>query len=243
MGGGGWLSTVRLMKRVASCLVIGVLLVACGDDDSSGGGDQEAFCETLASSAEGPDLESEEGIAAFRELIEVAPGEIRGDLDVLADAVERLEGLDENDPDAFEEFFTIALDPRVVSATENLEDYAVERCGLDPDNFDDDGEESGSDPLEVDADLGVVSVDGIQAHLDAEYTGAEWVDEINGWSVFMGRRVEVQGDDLADDALVACEAILGYATGIDPEATVKVSDFSGNDFATGDASSGCALSG
>lgn len=205
----------------------------------------DAFCDVLRDAAGAPDLESDEGLAAFRELAENAPDEISDDMGVVIGAIERLEELDENDPEAFEEFFAIALDPSFVAATENLESFAVDECGLPPDAFDDDegveslddGESSGES---ADAALGGgVEIDGLQEYLEANAPGEAWVENIVGWSV-IGSQVFVSGTDLEPDALEACAAILAYSVSVEPSVTVTVADLDGAELAVGTVEDGCA---
>lgn len=109
-------------------LATGVLLAGCSDD---GGGSKEAFCELLASDAD-LDIDTPEGQAAFEEALDAAPSEVSDDMDVLADAFEELEGVDENDPEALEAAFAVMGSPEVMEAMTNIETYGVDECGMDP---------------------------------------------------------------------------------------------------------------
>lgn len=216
--------------------VVGLVLVACGDDDggSSGGGDAAAFCAVVTEAAGAPDLESEEGVAAFRELAGSAPSEIRDDIDIVLDAVERLDALDEDDPASIDAAFEIALDPQVIEATENLEMYSVDECGLDPNAFDD---------ADIDRDAITddrISTDGMQAYLADTVPDAEWVDDVFGWTVLRGTEITISGSNLEDDALEACGLILSYAGPIDAAANVTITDLDENVLAVGTVDDGCS---
>lgn len=106
-----------------------VLLFGCSDD--GGGGSEEAFCELLASDAD-LDIETPEGQEAFQEAMDAAPDEVSDDMEVLADAFEELSGVDENDPEALAAAFEVMADPEVMAAMSNIENFGVEKCGMDP---------------------------------------------------------------------------------------------------------------
>ncbi len=105
----------------------GLLLAGCGDD---GGGDEQAFCELLSSEDE-YDIDTPEGQEALKDALETAPDEIKGDMETIVDAFEELEGLDEDDPEAFGAAFGLVFDPEMLAAMANIEEYGVDNCGLE----------------------------------------------------------------------------------------------------------------
>ena len=57
---------------------------------------------------------------------------MKNDLRIVADAFAELAVLDEDDPEAFEQFFELLQRPEFVDATETLERFGVDECGLAP---------------------------------------------------------------------------------------------------------------
>lgn len=223
------------MRRfLAPWFALVLLLVACGDD-GGGGGSAAAFCalleeEALPTGGEEPDLDT------LRELAETAPSEIRDDLDTLLDAFAELEDLDEDDPESFGAAFEIFLDPSVAAAGANLEEFAVDECGLDPDDLDG-GSDFGDDFDDLDfgddfddfdpdeVDPTELSIDGIKAHFAANHEGEAFVDAVFGYGIFGDSQIELNGDfDGDDDALAACEAVADYAIPINPDVVIEVTD-------------------
>ena len=49
----------------------------------------------------------------------------------LSELGEQISGLDEDDPDAFEEMFALMLDPSFMSAMDDLDEYFTDTCGFD----------------------------------------------------------------------------------------------------------------
>jgi hypothetical protein len=127
---------MRRMTALCSALAIvsGFGLVACGDDDGGGGGGQamstEEFCELLRESEADPSDDA--SFEALDELVAAAPPEIRDDLELVRDRLQQLEGLDEDDPAAFEAVMELMGDPEFVAASERLEEFGVEECGMEP---------------------------------------------------------------------------------------------------------------
>lgn len=101
----------------------GLVLAGCGDDDGGGdagngdGGDLEAFCELNTELDDQQDLPSDEQLDR---IVELAPGEIRGATETLADAFRG-----DPDPDDFDEIFD---DPEVIAADEEFEEFVQENC-------------------------------------------------------------------------------------------------------------------
>jgi len=108
-------------------------LAGCGGSD--GGGDTEAFCEQIRA-IDATDEAAGDDIAAaaeqFDALTDDAPDEIADDLRVVVDAFAELDEIDEDDPEAFELFFELFQRPEFLEATETLEQFGVDECGLEP---------------------------------------------------------------------------------------------------------------
>jgi hypothetical protein len=151
------------MRRGALLLAAAAVLAAlagCGDDDGGtaaegggGGGDKEAFCRMASS--EGLDSfenledfdptesdDMEELDRALTELTAVAPREIRGDVQVVADGLrellEVLSGIDTSDPEALAELSERAeelegLQERMEASSERVDRYLEEECGIETD--------------------------------------------------------------------------------------------------------------
>lgn len=147
----------RFPRVTGIAVASGLLFTACGDDESAG--DVEAFCAEFADS-DSVDLDEdfEAGIAEMERIRDLAPSSVRGDVDVLLDTFREVEALDagqesadlgedsfEEMEEAFAEMMAIMFDPEVLEATENLETFAVEECGIDPEDLEDDGSISVTD--------------------------------------------------------------------------------------------------
>jgi hypothetical protein len=114
-----------------------------GGDDDGGGSDNE-FCGQIEELDAMDDLEGETALAALSDLIDDAPEEIRSDLEIVVDRISELEGLEEDDPEAMAQIFALMDDEEFVTASENLEAYGVDECGLPPSEGDFDDFEDGN---------------------------------------------------------------------------------------------------
>jgi hypothetical protein len=213
------------------------------DSDEGGGGSVEEFCEFLRESEDSEidiNEDPEAAAEAMETMRELAPEEIREDIEVLLDVMEQLAELDEDDPDAMGAVFGLFFQPDVMAAAENLEDFGVDECGLEPtenDFTDPDfgGETVTTDGFDFDFDEGdddtddPFSIDAMQAYLDDEYGDEPWIDKIASWSIF-GDEVEVApfGEELTEDeAFAICDALLEYLESIDSDAQLTVTDEDG----------------
>lgn len=184
----------RTTSTVSAAVAFSLLFAACGSESTesgsesaesgsesaeaeaesaeagseSAGGDVDAFCDELRrmDSEETVDMEDDfdAAMAEMERVRELAPGEIRGDIDVVIDKFREFEELEANSSgDEAEEFgaaFALAFDPQFIAAAENLEAFGVEECGLEPSSdgdddftFDEaDGEPSGDGIADDDAD-------------------------------------------------------------------------------------------
>lgn len=136
--------TSRLTAGIGALCLAGSMsvLAACGGDDAGGTGSgaplsDEAFCalvdETLTAAEELPDDEFESAVFGIvADLATRAPNaEIRDAMLKFGEVAEQLEGLDEDDPESFEEIFSIILDPSFIAAGETIDDYFTNTCGFD----------------------------------------------------------------------------------------------------------------
>ncbi len=119
----------------ASLAAASLLLAACGDDD--GGGSASEFCALIT--ADSPvfteDADEQESIAALRELVDAAPGEIRSDIQALLDAnieiseINFEELTDEEFVELSERFEGVEVNQR------NAEAWVLENCDDVPTDF------------------------------------------------------------------------------------------------------------
>lgn len=107
-------------------------------DSSEGGGadgDAEDFCAGLIefqSNAAPEAAFDEEAIARVRALEDDAPDRVRNDLITFLDVIEELAALDGEDPEQAAELFELAGSPEFLEASENLNRFVVDECGLEP---------------------------------------------------------------------------------------------------------------
>lgn len=238
------------MRALAGLIVVvSLLLAACGSDASAPGGDSgdvEAFCALMEESEEsGDDLDptTPEGQAQLAEILDTAPSGIKGDLEVLFEMVEQFEGVDENDPEAFEEAFALMFNPEFLAAAENLDTFAVEECGLPPSG--DFGQDEsygddlfGDDPFGDDTDGGDDSEESLETgairdFLETTHSETDWADSIVTIGVLNDSIISLGGPFDTGQAVAACEAAGGYAAGQGVSATVEVYDNDGALLAAG----------
>lgn len=125
----------------ALALVTAVTVVGgCSDGDGGSAGNagadaQAAFCERMAAFAAASDDAgagelTPEVLAEMRELAEAAPeGEVRDALEAVLPVITEIDGLDENDPQAFERIMELIFSPELTEAAEVLERTWTEDCG------------------------------------------------------------------------------------------------------------------
>lgn len=121
---------------VAGFTAFALLVAGCGDDED--GGDLAAYCDLTASF---DDQESFPSDDQLDEVEDVAPEEIRDDVETFADAIREV---DEDDPAAASALFD---DEEVVTALGNIEQFEAENCDTDSDDGtgDDDTDDDDSD--------------------------------------------------------------------------------------------------
>jgi hypothetical protein len=204
-----------------------------GDDGGSGagGGEDDDFCAQLEASVgdEEIDIETDEGMEAFQELVDAAPDALAEPMGVIEDAFAQVTGLDEDDPEAFAEAFDVLFDPEVMAAFEEVEAFGVETCGLPEGFLDTESDDESDDETADDAETGngdFVSTDEVQAHLDATVGDVPPFSEIVGWSSVNGVfSVSFDAAPSVADATQVCEAVSGYifdVGGYDPSIEVGV---------------------
>lgn len=248
------LSTRRVLAPLA-VVVPGLVLLSCGSDGGSSAAlksdersaedvvdeeptdsaDSTDYCEQaqeLADADADVAADPAAGLERIESLQSVAPDELDADFDVIADVVEQLSALDEDDPESFEQIMTIAFDPEVMAASDAIATYTQDECGIDLEGSDDstdstdttdtfgDGSdefEDGSDPTE----LHIEDVDVIK-----ESSGGTWAAKLSGTAISMGVNVQVSAMDeellTADEALAACQALMTGLGAKNPEVTVDV---------------------
>ena len=136
------MARTRLVVRILGVLGAGALvLAACGGGDGGALSDEE-FCAELEAleeadaAGEGSDELDAEALAQLRDLADRAPNEdVESALTTLGDIAEDMEGLDEDDPEAFGEVMALMFNPEVISAGETLDTYLTETCGFEDDAF------------------------------------------------------------------------------------------------------------
>lgn len=125
-----------LVALVALVLLAG----ACGSDGDSES--TEAFCAQLEEQGANEDLDlgDPEDLAAFEQLTEEAPEEVQGALEQFQDVAADLEGIDEDDPeafgDAFGTIFALFADPEFLTALQDMAVFMADECGLEVEGID-----------------------------------------------------------------------------------------------------------
>lgn len=134
-----------LVALVALALVAG----ACGSDDSES---TEAFCAQLEEQGanEDLDLSNPDDLAAFEELTDEAPEEVKVAMEQFQSVVADLEGIDEDDPeafgDAFGTIFALFADPEFLTALQDMAVFMADECGLEVEGIDEIRELDPEDP-------------------------------------------------------------------------------------------------
>lgn len=226
-------------RRITSTLAatfatVALLLTACGGDDGGPGGSSSAtltdaeFCARLEElEAQSETMSEEDADAAFFEaigpLVASAPNpEIAAALSAIAGMVERLEGLDDDDPEAFGEAFAIMFDPEFLASAEYLETYLTETCGFTETGLDDlgdlgDGSDDWSRGSDLDYDEDAYEalsddLSSLRAALEPVVAGEFGY----GLMRFMGAPSISVDIDLADnpDPVAVCEAVGAIVDGL-----------------------------
>ncbi|BAN03933.1 hypothetical protein YM304_36190 [Ilumatobacter coccineus YM16-304] len=135
------------VKHIAAVSCAAMLIVSsCGSDEGSASeSNLEEFCEMIRTADEQDDVDLgddfDAGIAQLEEIRDAAPSAVRDDIDVLIGKFQEMEDLEAastgDDEADFAAAFEIILDPEFIAASERLEQFGVDECGLPP--SDDDG--------------------------------------------------------------------------------------------------------
>ena len=138
---------MRLLRNITRPLAIvalavtPVVAVSCGSDSSSSRSSDEEFCAKLieieASNAlnlEDNDPEVlKEMLTVFADLAKTAPTDkLKKAFETMGPLLEKMSQIDENDPDAFGEVFSMMFDPEVAAAGETLDAYSTDVCKIPP---------------------------------------------------------------------------------------------------------------
>jgi len=250
-GGGSKTGLVAIV-----CLLVGALLgggvayaVAAGSDSGADATEWVAFCDEvdrLEARQERGELDEDDAAEALSGLVATAPERYQPMLQTFADLAETSES-DEPSLDGFDAFGDILMFAGFFGTVLEVE------CGIEPDDLDLDFGMGGSsdfdfgefdmdefdmdefdmdefdmdDPSESDDLDDPMSIDSIQAALEAEFGGASWLEQISSWTVSNSRDVDVAPFEawLADtDPIDACEGLASYVLTQEPDATIRVLD-------------------
>jgi hypothetical protein len=114
------------------------LLGACGGRDRPVADASDSFCSQLsdssglAESLGDPATDGRKVADAFERLAELAPDEIRADVQLVSHAMVTLVTTPTDDPTALSVALDTVLSPDVTAATERVGQYAVQSCGIEP---------------------------------------------------------------------------------------------------------------
>jgi len=123
---------------VFGCLAPIGLLAACGHEPPAPDSASSSFCDqlsessALAESIDNPTENSAQVADSFERLAELAPAEIRSDVQAVTDAMVTLVTTPTDDPAALSNAVDVLLSPEVTAATERIGHYAMDRCGITP---------------------------------------------------------------------------------------------------------------
>ena len=101
----------------------------------SGEPDAEALCERIRGfSGEGATDDAEALLDELEAWREVAPDDLRDDVDALIGMVRTLESVDQNDPSSLAEVLETLTDPALQEAISGLGEFATNECRVDLDD-------------------------------------------------------------------------------------------------------------
>lgn len=115
-------------------------IASCGSSNDSTALSDAEFCQEIErlESVE-PTNDISGAIVILRDLIDKAPNpEVRNALKVLEPTFENFATIDENDPEAMSRFFEVLMDDKIVAASEVLDRYSTDVCGLTDEGTTDD---------------------------------------------------------------------------------------------------------
>lgn len=186
------------MRRTLWVVLVGMLIAGgCGGGEDEG--DPVAFCRLLR---EGVGFDATD-VAGLEELEGVAPIDIRPAVRELSNTSRQLEDIPDTD---LAELFAAATDPDADRARRDLEQYAVDQCGLEPGA---DGPEAGA----IDAETALAD---LASYITENFGTTEWADDLEfGVAFAFGRLDSVAATfrsdpDPEDAPLEVCNALAVY---------------------------------
>jgi hypothetical protein len=150
------LRSTSVVRLLAVALSFAVIAAACGDD--GGESSTQAFCDALEEqdANENLDLDNPEDLAAFNELIDQAPDEVRGAMEELRDLTEDMEALAEEGEGGEADFeagleamFSIFANPDFLKAIQDVSVFMADECGLEVEGIDEIRELDPDDPASL----------------------------------------------------------------------------------------------
>jgi hypothetical protein len=236
----------------APLVAVALLLGACGgggsdtvsvseqsDDRSttsnpapSAGSDYCDAADAANGGGSGLDLSDDPRAAldSVRALAAAAPPELQDDFDTFIDGIDDIAEMDEESPEALATIFELMADPEFAAASDAIEEYTKDECGIElgaampsGDDSSASGADSGSDESD-DSEPGEIELDDVSAIKEANASSA-WADKLSTTAIngLADVQVSTSGDDLSQaEALQACTALLAELSKINPEVTVSV---------------------
>ncbi|MCL2848577.1 MAG: hypothetical protein FWE61_00860 [Micrococcales bacterium] len=112
---------VRAIAAVGTILLAAPVLAACGSNRS--------FCDVVTDSkyADIDDVDADAMISALKDLRSAAPSDLKGDIDIMIDAVRVTKDIDTNDPAALAEVAN-KIDLEKIGAASARIDAKVKEC-------------------------------------------------------------------------------------------------------------------
>ncbi len=186
------------MRRAGWVVLVGVLVAsACGGGEDEG--DPVAFCRLLR---EGAGFDATD-VTGLEELEAVAPIDIRPAVRELSNTSRRLEDIPDTE---LAELFAAATDPEAGQARLDLEQYAVDQCGLEPGA-------DGPEPGAIDAET---ALGDLAAYITENFSTTEWADDLDFDVAFEFGRLDSVAATFRDDPdpedapLEVCNALAVY---------------------------------
>ena len=218
-------------------IAIALLATSCGDD-SAVGGDPAALCELARAQATVEDTELDTLAADLDPFIEVAPGDVRSDFQLIRDTFAELEEIEatKGEEAAFAAALAIGNDADLTEAFDNIEQYLIAECNIPPEDLN--GEEAGGEPFTESGScpdvgfVGTISSDGDDENAPFTLTDGE-VSLVAAFALSRGSSytVYLADYDLGDqqiglDTIVADpgQVVVGVAIGTSDGSQLVVGD-------------------
>ena len=155
-----------------------------------------------------------------------APAGLRDDVATLRSVVGELAALDGSDPASVDRALGIVLRPEVLAASEAIDTYAKQRCGVDLGMTSGDAESPGSSGMDAAAtgsgDIDLEDVDAVRTANGS----ASWSDKLTSTTILNDTDVTLAADDAsaltADEALAACRAVRAALVAINSRVVVTI---------------------